>query len=67
LKVTVEKKKALCPICSEELVKLHYLGVRRIVKERGSPDYVGFFVDDLVDGDGLPNWCEALSGSYGGY
>ena len=65
LKVKVEKKKALCPICGEELVKLHYLGVRRIAKERGSLDYVGSFVDDLVDVDGSVNWCEAHSGSYG--
>jgi hypothetical protein len=66
LKVKVEKKKeALCPICGEELVKLHYLGVRRIVKDGESPDYVGSFIDDLVDSDGSLNWCEAPSGSYG--
>ena len=65
LKVKVEKKKALCPICGEELVKLHYLGVRRIVKVKGECGYVGSFVDDLVDGDGSINWCEAHSGSYG--
>jgi uncharacterized protein with PIN domain len=65
LKVTVEKKKDLCPICNEELVKLHYLGVRRIVKVKGACDYVGSFVDDLVDGDGSVNWCEAHSSSYG--
>jgi len=64
LKVKVEKKKSLCPICGEELVKLHYLGVRHIVKDRDSSDYVGSFLDDLVDNDGSPNWCEALSGSY---
>lgn len=65
MKVKVEKRKSLCPICGEELVKLHYLGVRRIAKERGSPEYVGSFVDDLVDADGSVNWCEAHSGSYG--
>jgi len=63
LKVKVEKKKSLCPICGEELVKLHYLGVRRIVKERDSPDFVSSFLDDLVDSDGSLNWCEASSGS----
>jgi hypothetical protein len=67
LKVKVEKRKSLCPICGEELVKLRYLGVRRIVKERDLPDYVGSFVDDLVDSDGSPNWCEAPSGSYGSF
>jgi len=65
LKVKVEKRKPLCPICGEELVKLHYLGVRRIVKEKGSPDYVGSFIDDLVDSDCSPNWVEADSGRYG--
>jgi hypothetical protein len=64
-KVKVEKKKSLCPICGEELVKLHYLGVRRIVKERDSPVYVGSFVDDLVDESGSANWCEASKGDYG--
>jgi len=64
LKVQVEKRKSVCPICGEELVKLHYLGVRRIVKDRSSSEYVGCFVDDLVDGDGALNWCEASSGSY---
>jgi hypothetical protein len=64
LKVKVEKRKNLCPICGEELVKLHYLGVRRIVKERDSPEYVGSFIDDLVDENGSVNWCEAPSGSY---
>lgn len=65
LKVKVEKRKSLCPICGEELVKLHYLGVKRIAKERGSPDYVGSFIDDLVGSDCSHNWCEAHSGSYG--
>jgi hypothetical protein len=64
LKVTVERKKDLCPICGEELVKLPYLGVRRIIKERGLADYVGSFIDDLVGSDGSPNWCEASSGGY---
>jgi hypothetical protein len=67
LKVKVAKKKALCPICGEELVKLRYLGVRRIVKVKGERGYVGSFVDDMVDGNDLPNWCEAPSGSYCSY
>ena len=64
LKVKVEKKKDLCPICGEELVKLQYLGFRRIVKERDLPDYVGSFVDDLVESDGSAIWREVGSGSY---
>ena len=62
LKVTVEKRKDLCPICSGELVKLHYLGVRPIVKERDASGYVGSFVDDVVGGDGGFNWVEAVGG-----
>lgn len=42
-------------VSARELVKLHYLGLRRIVKERDSPECVGSFIDDLVDGDGSPN------------
>ena len=65
LKVTVEKKQSVCPICGEELVRLHHLGIRQIVKDRNSPEFIASFVDDLVDDDGALNWCEASSGSYG--
>ena len=41
--------------------------VRSIVKDKGKCGYVGSFVDDLVDGDGSPSWCEAPSGSYRSY
>jgi hypothetical protein len=64
LKVKVEKKKSLCLICGEELVELHYLGIRRIVKEREKEGFVYSFVHDLVAGDGSLNWSEALSDSY---
>ena len=64
LKVKVEKRKSLCPICGEELAKLHHLGVRRIVKEKEKKGFVHSFVDDLVDENGSPNWCPAVSGSY---
>jgi len=65
LKVKVEKRKSICPICGEELVKLHHLGVRRIVKEKKKEGFVFSFVGDLADDNGSPNWCEAPSGSYG--
>lgn len=39
----------------------------RIVRVKGEDGYVGSFVDDLVDGDGSVNWCEAPSGSYRSY
>lgn len=67
LLVKVDKRKSLCPICGEDLVKLHYLGGRCIVKKRTSPDYVGSFIDDLVDIDGFPIWVESPSCSYGRY
>jgi len=44
---------------------LHYFGDRRIVKNKGESGYVGCFVDNLVGSDGLVNWVEAHSGSYG--
>jgi hypothetical protein len=65
LKVTVAKRKDLCPICREDLFKVFHLGGRRIVKVKGEGGYVGSFVDDLMSGDGSPNWCLASSGSFG--
>jgi hypothetical protein len=65
LNVKVDKKKSLCPICGEELVKLHYLGFRRIVKERDSPDFVGSFVDDLEE-DGRQVWVEDARPDFSG-
>jgi len=64
LKVTVEKRKDLCPICQSDLLKLHYFGVKPIVKVKSESGYVASFFDDLVAADGSPNWCEAHSGSY---
>ena len=64
-KVKVEKKKDLCPICCEKLIKLHYMGVRHITKEKGKEGFVYSFADDLADENGSPNWCEAPSCSYG--
>jgi hypothetical protein len=29
--------------------------------------FVYSFVDDMIDGDGSPNWSEALRGSYRNY
>jgi hypothetical protein len=59
------KRKDLCPICNEELVKLHYFAVRRIVRVKGESGYVASFADGLVGADGPLNWCEAPSGGYG--
>lgn len=65
LKITVEKHKDLCPICSEELYKVHHLGSMRVVKDRCASGFVPWFYDDLSDVDGLPNWVEAVSHSDG--
>jgi len=39
LKVTVEKPKAVCPICQHDIVKLRYFGNKRFVLEKGSSGY----------------------------
>ena len=71
LKVTIEKRRELCPLCQEELVSLVYSGRRHIVKDRFSPEYKrsGWF--DYEE-DGCPVWFEYVepkrygSGSYEG-
>jgi hypothetical protein len=65
LKVKIKGRKHLCPIRGGELVKFTYFGIRRIVKEKAEPDYVGSFIDDLVGSDGSLNWVGPHSGSYG--
>jgi len=65
MKVKAEKRKPLCPICGEELVKLNYLGFRVIVRDRNRAGFVGSFLDDLVDGNASADWCEAPSESFG--
>jgi hypothetical protein len=67
LKVTVEKRKELCPICGEELEKLMCLGSLRIVKERGAAGYQAAFLDDLVTADGSLNYQVVRGGSSGRY
>jgi hypothetical protein len=43
LKVTVEKRKELCPICAEELYRIEYWGNRHIVKNMGQLVMSGLF------------------------
>jgi hypothetical protein len=64
LKVTVEKKKELCPICGEELEKLMYVGSLRIVKERGAVGYQASFLDDHEAADGSLNYFVVRGGSF---
>jgi len=39
LKVTVEMRKAVCPICKHDLVRIRYFGVKAIITDRSSPYY----------------------------
>jgi len=39
LKVTVEMRKAVCPICRHELVRIRYFGDKAIITDRNSPCY----------------------------
>ena len=50
LKVTVEKRKVLCPICGSDLFWADYYGVKRFVLDRDSPDYRRDSVEDLMEG-----------------
>jgi hypothetical protein len=64
LKVTVEKKKELCPICGEELEKLMYVGSLRIVKERNAAGYQPSFIDSYEAADGSLNYFVVRGVSY---
>jgi hypothetical protein len=64
LKVVVEKRKRVCPICGEPLVDLQQLGSRCIVKNQFAHDYLSSFVDDACGADGSPNYEEVASVSY---
>lgn len=39
LKVTVELRKSVCPICKHDLVRIRYFGDKGIITDRSSPDY----------------------------
>ncbi len=52
MKFTPEKRKALCPICQHELVRLSWVG-RKTLSELGKDG-----VEDLTDADGRLQWVE---------
>jgi hypothetical protein len=60
LKVTVERKRVLCPICQSELVPVEYHGSKSFVKERSSPDYRRDSFEDYCE-DGRVVWVERVS------
>lgn len=69
----VEKRKVLCPICDNEMRRVHHVGVRGLsdfdaqcfVTNRSSPLFKREFLYDLADSAGRPLWVYD-SGSYGG-
>jgi hypothetical protein len=68
LKVTVEVKKAVCPICEHDLGAIRYFGVKRIVFDRSLHGYKRDSFEDYEEG-GRVVWVESVkrkcgSGSY---
>ena len=51
LKVKVEDKKHICPVCQHDLVKLRYFGIENFVLDKSSPLYRREFFADLMEGD----------------
>jgi hypothetical protein len=66
LKVTVEMRKAVCPICQHDLIGIRYFGVKRIVMDRCSPDYRRDSFEDFEE-DGCPVWGESVKRCGGSY
>ena len=68
LKLTVEKRKKLCPVCLEELIRIVYSGAKFFVENKGSPDFKRYFFTEYEE-EGVPVWFEYVkpkrySGSY---
>jgi hypothetical protein len=59
LKVTVEYKKKVCPICGHDLVWLNYCGLKDF------SDCENEFLDDYYDECGRPQWVERVEPNYG--
>ena len=55
LKITVEKRKSLCPICQHDLIKIGYAGIKRFVTNRNSPSFRRGLFEDYEE-DGRPVW-----------
>lgn len=66
LKVTVELRKAFCPICQHDLVKLRYFGDKGIVTDRSSPDYERDSFEDYEE-DGRVVYFESVKRGSGSY
>jgi len=57
LKVTVEYKKRVCPICQHDLVRIGYGGVKHFVLESCKVGYKHCSFEDYIE-DGSPVWYE---------
>jgi len=66
LKVTVELRKAVCPICQHDLVKLRYFGDKRLVTDRTSFEYERDSFEDFEE-DGRVVWFESVKRGSGSY
>jgi hypothetical protein len=62
LKITVEKRTALCPICQHELVDIRYSGAKKFVWDRDSPEYKHERLEDFEE-DGRVVWSEVVKSS----
>jgi hypothetical protein len=51
MKIEVEDKKCVCPICQQPLVKLRYFGSQSFVLDKSSPLFKKEFFADLMEGD----------------
>jgi hypothetical protein len=63
LKVKVEKKAHVCPICQYELKHFDYFGKKRFALDRNSSDYVRVSLEDLEE-DGVVVWRESPKRSF---
>jgi len=63
LKVTVEVKKDLCPICQHDLIWIRYFGDRSFVLDGNSSDYRRDSFEDYEE-DGRVVWFERVKHEY---
>jgi hypothetical protein len=64
LKVTVEKRADLCPICQHDLIAIRYFGVKNFVLDSASSGYRRDSFEDYEE-DGRPVWVERVTCRYG--
>jgi len=65
LKVTVEVRKDICPICQHELIWIRYLGSKIFNTDGDSPDYEVDTYENFVENDRIV-WVEIVKRSFYG-